>query len=127
MRIVLSGAACSRQRGQTVRESSAVTEPARRAVVRLSGGGEVETSTVETSAFASATAAVRPASPPPITTVSTTNLSSVGEFIADYVPTPNADPCDAASARKLYSGIRNFTLSQIGLCEARTTVQIKGR
>ena len=68
MRMILSGAACARHSGHTPRVSSAVTEPANSAVVRLSGrAGRFPTSTVARPAPASATAAVRPAGPPPTT------------------------------------------------------------
>src|SRR5215831_9046988 len=68
MRITRSGAACSRQRDHTPSASSALTDGAIRAVVRLStrlGGGA--TSTVGTPKCASASAVTRPAGPPPIT------------------------------------------------------------
>src|SRR3954464_1843991 len=71
MRMIRSGAACARQRSQTPRVSSAVTEPASSAVVRLSSARmRPATSTVSTPAPASAMAAVRPAGPPPTTTTS---------------------------------------------------------
>ena len=70
MRIFSSGAACGRQACQTPSVSSAVTEPDRSAVVRLSGTAGGAISNVSTPAAASAIAATRPAGPPPTTATS---------------------------------------------------------
>ena len=68
MRITRIGAACGMQNCQTPNVSSAVTEPANKAVVRLSGRAvRLPTSTVARPAPAKVTAAVRPAGPPPTT------------------------------------------------------------
>ena len=68
MRITRIGAACATHSGHTPSVSSAVTEPANSAVVRLSGrAGRLPTSTVASPAPASVIAAVRPAGPPPTT------------------------------------------------------------
>src|SRR5262249_53146460 len=66
MRITRNGAACSRQRDQTPRASSALTDPSSKALVRASDAvGSLATSAVATPADASAIAAVRPAGPAP--------------------------------------------------------------
>ena len=71
MRITRSGAACSRQRAQTPSVSSAVTEPASSAVVRLSAAARGwRSARSRRRRRASAIAAVRPAGPPPTTTTS---------------------------------------------------------
>src|SRR5262245_44159069 len=68
MRIVRSGAVLSAHEGQTPSVSSAATEPASKAVVRLSAlAGRRPTSVVSTPPSASEIAAVRPAGPPPTT------------------------------------------------------------
>ena len=68
MRMTRSGAASSRQAGHTPRASSAATEGDIRAVVRLSiRSGRRATSTVGTPPCANASAAMRPAGPPPTT------------------------------------------------------------
>ena len=68
MRMILSGAVCATHSGHTPSVSNAVTEPANKAVVRLSGrAGRFPTSTVARPAPASEIAAVRPAGPPPTT------------------------------------------------------------
>src|SRR5690348_14646054 len=78
MRRVRSGADRSRQRSQTPSVSSAVTELASRAVVRLSlRAGGLPASTVATPPAASATAAVSAAGPPPTTIASNCRLSAV--------------------------------------------------
>src|SRR5262245_26429849 len=72
MRMILSAAAWGAQRFQTPSTSSAVTEPASRAVVRLSGVfDDFPARAVGMPPVASAIAAVRPAGPRPTTTTGT--------------------------------------------------------
>ncbi len=72
MRMTRNGAASSRQRCQTPSASSAVTDVASNAVVRLSGAPAGQaTSAVSTPALANAIAAMSPTGPPPTTTTST--------------------------------------------------------
>ena len=62
IRITRSGAACSQQSRQTPSVSSALTDPASKALVRTSDAvGDLAISAVSTPADASAIAAVRPA------------------------------------------------------------------
>jgi len=64
----LSGAACASQSRHTPKVAKAVTEPATRKLVRLSGRwGRLPIRTVAIPPAASVIAAVKPAGPPPTT------------------------------------------------------------
>src|SRR5450759_3691571 len=82
MRLTLSGASCASQSSHTPRVDKAVTDPATRKVVRLSGRSErFPTSTVVSPPKLSVIAAVRPAGPPPTTIAA--GLSPLLPYLSD--------------------------------------------